>query len=675
MQPDDRVSLFSTYGFDASIQDIFGALLSGACIYPLDLRNEETPDGTLGEVCRHAINVLHMTPTVFRHLFAELCDGTGLEAVRAVILGGEETRREDLGIFRRVFPEALFINGFGMTESTMVLQHRMSPTDRLTTRTVPVGLPVPGNVVTLRDRRGAESALCGEICIRSNRLTTGYWQDEQQTAASLLPVAGSPDERILLTGDQARRLADGSLVFSGREDDQVKIRGHRIELQEIALTVETLDIVAKCAVLVDDPATSGERLLAYVKLIDGNETDVADIRAALREKLPPYMLPSSIMILSDMPLTRSGKINRKALPAFILQRDDEVSYAPPITATQIAIAGIWSELLDIENPGIHDDFFALGGHSLLTIRMLREIEQRSGRRLTIASVFEGPTIERISALLDSGQQTDAPATGVIMPIKTSGNRPPLFCIDGEPTRMAGHVHEDQPIYSIYHAYDRDFVAPEKIEDLAGIYIEQMRKIQPHGPYHLAGFCVGGLVGYEMSNQLRADGEEVAYLAMIDPTIPGWRSGNRAEWVRRSFAETASRWRTLLFFARRAFASLYARTGYTQRLARGWLYRQLGIELPLRLRHIQNAGRIRDSHSHYRYRDTDQDAQVFLVDLGEDDFRINEEFWQAVFTHGADVRTIEGLYHHAEFLTEPFISNITRIIDARIGELNSGDDND
>ena len=354
----------------------------------------------------------------------------------------------------------------------------------------------------------------------------------------------------------------------------------------------------------------------------------------------------------------------------MLERDDEVSYVPPSTPTQIGLAYIWRQLLDIDKPGIHDDFFALGGHSLLTIRMLREIEKATGQRLTIASIFEGPTIERIAALLDSGAEAADPAErGIIMPIKTNGIRLPLFCIDGEPTRMAGHVHEDQPIYSIYHAYDPNFVAPENIEELAAVYIEKMREIQPYGPYHIAGFCVGGLVGFEMSNQLRAAGETVAYLALIDPTIPGSRSRGRAEWVRRSFAETPSRWTTLKFFIKRAFTSVYARTGYTQRLVRGWLYRKLGLELPMRLRHIQNAGRIRRSHGHYRYHAVDQHAQIFLANLGEEHFEHSMQFWEAVFRSGADVQTIEGLYHHAEFLNEPFISNITRMIDTRLGELN------
>jgi thioesterase domain-containing protein len=315
---------------------------------------------------------------------------------------------------------------------------------------------------------------------------------------------------------------------------------------------------------------------------------------------------------------------------------------------------------------MHDDFFALGGHSLLTIKLLREIEKQTKQRLTIASIFEGPTIERVATLLEKGGTADqTEAASVLMPIKTTGNRPPLFCIDGEPTRMAGSVHPDQPIYSLYHAYDQDFVPPDTLQELATLYIKEIKRIQPAGPYHIVGFCIGGLVGYEITRQLLSNGEEVGYLAMIDPTIPGRRGESRAAWVKHSFSESSNLLRTSLFFFTRAFASLYARAGYTQRLARGWIYRKLGLELPLRLRHIRNAGKIRASHHGYQYREIQQAATVFLVDLSEEDFQLNREFWDSVFLSGTNVQKIEGLHHHTEFLTEPYISNVTRIIDSEL----------
>ena len=356
-------------------------------------------------------------------------------------------------------------------------------------------------------------------------------------------------------------------------------------------------------------------------------------------------------------------------PAFVTEHSHGAELVEPTTDTQKTLAKIWQKLLSVDEIGIHDDFFMLGGHSLLTIKLLREIDRKTGQQLTIASVFENPTIERLARIMEaSPSEVRKPGSRTIMPIRESGSEPPLFCIDGEPMRMATSLSKERPLYGLYHAYDPDFVPPDSIPELAAIYLREMRKVQPSGPYHIVGFCIGGLVAYEMASQLQETGEEMAYLGLIDPTIPGSRGESRVDWVRSSFSVKGRRAAAAWFFFKRAFASVYARMGLGQRWLRGKLYKALGLELPLRLRHIQNQGRIRKSHKNYRYHEADLKAHVFLQDVLPEHWDYYKKFWGSVFKGGVELERIKGLTSHPEFLVEPHISNVTRTIDQDLSQL-------
>jgi len=241
----------------------------------------------------------------------------------------------------------------------------------------------------------------------------------------------------------------------------------------------------------------------------------------------------------------------------------------------------------------------------------------------------------------------------------------LFCIDGEPLRMAKSFSADQPFYSLFHAYDPDFVPPERIEELASIYIREIRRIQPKGPYNLIGFCVGGLTAYEMALQLLHEGEEIGYLALLDPTIPEFIDRSRWQWIIESFSHKGYRLRAAKYLGARAIDSLKARAQLAMRLMLGHTYKRVGADMSLRLRHIQNQGRIRRSHQGYRYQPVDLEATVFLNDIPDERWGYARNYWQSIFRLGANPIRIAGLSEHFEFLIEPHISIITKMIDTEL----------
>jgi len=385
---DDRLTLLSSYGFDAAVMDIFGALLNGACLYPLSLKDEEYPGELLDRMGEQRISVLHATPTVFRHLMRNKVCRHDLSCVRYVVLGGEEALANDFALFRKQFaPPTLFVNGLGPSECTLALQFFADHGTRLPGSVVPVGKPVPGVDVRLVDEQGREAGLSGELVFVSRFVSAGYWQQDELTQQRFKPDPEQLGRLIYQTGDRARYLPDGQLVFIGRVDDQVKVRGHRVEPGDIEAAALTLDTVERCAVVLHD-----DRLVAYVV----GTVDVTVLRNKLRSLLPEYMVPSAFVTLAELPLTPNGKLDKRALPVPALTRDERQAYVPPRTEIEERLAAIWSEVLGVERVGVHDDFFALGGHSLMAAQLVARVTDSMQVGLPIRRLFDSPTVAGIA---------------------------------------------------------------------------------------------------------------------------------------------------------------------------------------------------------------------------------------------------------------------------------------
>jgi len=399
LTPADRLSGLSGYAYDAAIQDIFGALLNGATVCPLAVRGS---GGHLAEQSAmvdrlgvDSITVMHATPSLFRYLFGSKIDSRhDLSSVRAVVLGGEAVQRSDFELYRTHFARGTqFVNGLGLTESTVALQFVANHDTKLNGQWVPVGTPVAGLDVDLIDDAGVSSWF-GEIVLTGSGLSPGYWPDylpgDLKGAKQVLPS--------LHTGDIGRRLPDGQIIYVGRRDGQINVRGYRVELGEIEMTLSGLPGVA------DSAARAWYRdgdawLAAYVVAEDGVEPGPDELCTALADRLPPFMLPQTLEILEALPRLANGKLARDELPA--PRRRQESGLTPARSELESELLSIWGDLLQLGTLGVHDNFFTLGGHSLLATRVIARIRDRLDTEVPLASIFDAPTVAGLAEIIES----------------------------------------------------------------------------------------------------------------------------------------------------------------------------------------------------------------------------------------------------------------------------------
>lgn len=445
------------------------------------------------------------------------------------------------GAIQRLFERldgCILQNQYGPSESHVVTAHTLAGPPAEWPRLPPIGRPIANCRIYLLDsrRQPVPIGIPGELYIGGPVLAREYLNRPELSAERFLPDPFQPGGRLYKTGDLARYLPDGNIEFLGRIDHQVKIRGFPIELGEIEAVLSQHPAVRTALVAVREDQPGRRRLAAYILAEDpGNAPAADELRAFLQERLPEYMVPAAFVVLATFPLTPSGKVDRKALPAPSDTLDNrEEGFLAPRDAVERQLAEIWEELLEVKPVGVRDNFFELGGHSLLAVRLFARIDKQFGKRLPLATLFKGATIEHLASLVR--QMETAARYGHLVEIRSHGGKRPLFCIhpiDGSVlwyVDLARHLDPDQPIYG-FEATDPVHVqlATQSIETMATRYIEEMRAVQPHGPYLLLGFSSGGVVAFEMARQLHAQGERIAMLGVIDTNpvrITGYRRAAR-----------------------------------------------------------------------------------------------------------------------------------------------------
>ncbi|WP_216207550.1 non-ribosomal peptide synthetase [Amycolatopsis aidingensis] len=403
--PADRTSVLTSFGFDMAVTDTFSALLSGAAAVPIDIRS--TGLARLAALlAERGVTIYHSTPTVYRYLMAGL-EGTGtLADLRVVLLGGEEVTARDVRSCREhIGPGCVFVNGYGTTEVSFIAQHHLPASAPLPDGIVPIGRPLDGIEVLLLDGDGKPGTE-GEILVRSPHVALGYHGEASGAGSRFGTREG---ERTYRTGDLARRLPDGTLTFLGRADRQVKIRGHRVELGEVETRLADLPQVAQAAVLARRGAAGDDtELVGYAVPSEDGAFDPAAARDALAARLPAYMLPRVIVELAELPLTVTGKLDERALPA----------PPPPAPAAEQAartelesvIARAWCETLGLDAVGRDEHFFDLGGHSLLMALVQLRLADALGSKPPMATLFAHPTVGALAEHL-AGTATAEPEAG------------------------------------------------------------------------------------------------------------------------------------------------------------------------------------------------------------------------------------------------------------------------
>ena len=304
----------------------------------------------------------------------------------------------------------------------------------------------------------------------------------------------------------------------------MKVSGYRVETEEVEAILQTCPDVAQASVVVRPSPAGDKQLVAYCVPEPGADLSVSSLRAFMRERAPGYMVPALFVTLQGLPLNEQGKVDRGALPEAAPPRSAEAAVdQAPRDALEVEIASIWKRLFAVDSVGIHDDFFDLGGHSLLAFRFFAALEESTGARLPLATLFEAPTIERLAALVrDRGWQ---PRSSGVVPLKSGGSRPPIFLVHaGEgnawPYRgLARHLDPDQPVFVVEaKGLDGEDAPLTKVEDMAALYVTQITAVQPHGPYILGGSSIGGVIAFEMARRLVDRGEPVSFVALFDSFI-------------------------------------------------------------------------------------------------------------------------------------------------------------
>jgi thioesterase domain-containing protein/acyl carrier protein len=327
------------------------------------------------------------------------------------------------------------------------------------------------------------------------------------------------------TGDLARHLPDGNIEYIGRTDHQVKIRGFRIELGEIEAVLAQHTYVRQALVSTHQDVRGEKRLVAYVVGDREHAPTAGDLRSFLKDKVPEYMVPSVFMLLDSLPTMPNGKVDRSALPKPDQTRPEmQRTFVGPRDDLELQLTGLWEEVLNIRPIGVTDNFFELGGHSLLAVRLFALIDKRLGKKLPLAALFRGATVEGLADIVRQNSFSKTPSS--LVPIQPSGNKRPLFLVHP----AGGHVFpfmglaqslgSDQPCYGLQARGVEDGQEPHtRIEDMAACYIEAIQSVQSEGPYLLGGWSMGGEIAFEMAQQFHARGQSVALLALLDARIP------------------------------------------------------------------------------------------------------------------------------------------------------------
>ncbi|HWM01289.1 MAG TPA: amino acid adenylation domain-containing protein, partial [Actinophytocola sp.] len=447
--------------------------------------------------------------------------------VREVRAGGDVV---SAAAVRRVFeacPDTLVTNGYGPTEATVLVTHHvLRPTEPVPDN-VPIGVPMSGTrtYVLSPDLEPVPVGVVGELYLAGNGLARAYERDPALTARSFVADPfGPPGARMYRTGDLVRRLAGGVLEFIGRVDAQVKLRGFRVELGEVEGAVATHPDVGQVLALIREDRPGDKRLVAYlVPHRGGRVPEAGELHEHLATTLPEYMVPSAFVPLDELPLTSTGKLDRAALPV-------PEGYAGtgrgPREPREEVLCELFAEILGVPEVGIDDNFFALGGNSLLAAGLVSRIRVSFGVDVGIQALFLAPTVAGLAAAVvaDAGA---ADGLGVLVPLRAKGTRPPVFCFHAggglawRYTGLVRHLPPGRPIYGLQaRAFSEPGHRPADVVAMAADYVAELRTIQPHGPYHLVGWSFGGLVAQAAAVLLQEAGEDVALLAILDSFPPG-----------------------------------------------------------------------------------------------------------------------------------------------------------
>jgi len=534
----DILMAVTTISFDISVLDLFLTLTSGA---KMILANDEMiKDGYLlfNRMKEYQVTVLQATPATWKILLS--CGWEKMDQLRA-FCGGEALTTD---LASQMLEKCKDVwNLYGPTETTVYsagykIKKNKSGISFETPQ--PIGRPIANTELYILDRfnQPLPVGIFGELHIGGDGLARGYFKRPELTAEKFIknPFSDDPDALMYKTGDLVRYLPDGNIEYSCRIDNQVKIRGYRIELGEIESLLSRHPAVKEAVVIVKADQAGDKSLVAYIIPQQDECIDTSELRSFLSQGLPVYMVPSMYISLEKMPLTPNGKVNRLALPdpdEYDFHRGQSVFVAPRDTV-EIQLARIWENVLKRHPVGIRDNFFDLGGHSLMAVRLMAQIEEAFNRHLPLSTLFKNGNIELLANHIRH-RQDDASWSSLVC-IQPDGSQTPFFCVPGAGgnvlyfQELAMHLGKERPFYALQPPGLDGITRPLKtIEELASHYITTIKTVQKTGPYYMGGHSFGGLVAFEMTQQLARQGEHVKLSAILDCPSPVYSQPTGEDW--------------------------------------------------------------------------------------------------------------------------------------------------
>ncbi|MFH8978198.1 non-ribosomal peptide synthase/polyketide synthase [Streptomyces sp. NPDC017890] len=514
----ERVLMHSPTAFDLSTYELWVPLLSGGTVVVAPPERLDL-DLLQHTITTHGVTGLWLTAGLFRLVAEERPDL--LAGVREVWTGGDVVSPAAVAQVLRACPGIEVVDGYGPTEATTLATCHPVRDLPENAATVPIGRPMANMRAYVLDAhlRPAPAGLVGELCLAGTGVARGYLGRPGLTAECFIADPyGPPGSRMYRTGDLARWTSEGTLEFAGRTDHQVKLRGLRIEPGEIEAILANCPGVAQAAVVAREDRPGDKRLVAYLVPAPEGVPETAELAGRVRRDLPDYMVPAAFVTLDALPLTANGKLDRAALPA--PEYGATGAGRGPRTPREQLLCDLFAEVLGREQVRIDDNFFDLGGHSLLAARLASRVRETLGLELGLRMLFEAPTVAGLSERLVMDDPEDA--LDVVLPLRSSGTGTPLFCIhpgggiSWSYSGLLNHIGPQHPVYAIQaRGLGRPETLPASFEEMAADYADQIRKIQPQGPYLLLGWSAGGLIAHALACELQARGERTALLAVLD----------------------------------------------------------------------------------------------------------------------------------------------------------------
>ncbi len=511
--------------FVDSVWEIFAPLLQGIPTVIISNAAVLDPQLFIESLAQHRVSQIILVPSLLRLLldnYSHLVKK--LTHLKFWITSGETLSFKLVQTFRQLMPSAKLINLYGSSEVSANATYYDTSFLLEQAYSVPIGRPIDNTQVYVLNRnlQPTPIGVVGELYLAGDGLAKGYLHRPDLTQERFIDNPFIPGNKLYKTGDLVRYLQDGNLEYLGRHDEQVKIRGFRVELGEIATAIAQHPDVRESVVTASNDAQDNPRLIAYVV------TDKQDINTQLlpylQQKLPNYMLPSAFIVLDKLPLTPNGKVDKRALPSSeVTQSNINKAFVAPRNFTELALAKLWENLLNISPIGVTDNFFELGGHSFLAVRLMAQIYDKFEHNLPLSTLFENPTIEKLAAIVS--QPSRKSSNSHLVAINSSGDKLPFFCIHGAGGNISPYFNisrrlgEDYPFYALEDSLEQDRPEIISVEETATRYLQEVRKVQPNSPYLLGGHCYGGVLAFEMARQLHNQGDTVGLLVVIDAILP------------------------------------------------------------------------------------------------------------------------------------------------------------